>query len=47
MKWYKNVIGVEEVSPHLVRVFNRGDCRGIIISVNGFSQSAVNCVKYL
>jgi len=41
MKWYKGAIGVDVVSPHLVRVFSRGEARGIIISANGFTEPAI------
>lgn len=45
MKWWKEPLGVSEVSPHLVRVFNRGHAGGIIISKSGFSAPAISTVK--
>lgn len=41
MKWWKDPLGVEDVSPHLVRLFGRGDVRGIFISSSGYTDPAV------
>lgn len=41
MKWHTEPLGVPHVSPHLVRVFNRGDVRGIVISSSGFTGPAI------
>lgn len=42
MKWWNSPIGVAEVSPHLVRVFNRGgQVRGIFISYSAFTEAAI------
>ena len=45
MKWTKYKIGRDEISNHLVRVFNRGCSRGIFISVNGYTEPAIKIVK--
>ncbi|MEN6462682.1 MAG: restriction endonuclease [Syntrophomonas sp.] len=45
MKWYQNKLGPAEVGQHLVRVFNRGDVRGMIISSAGFTSAAVQQCK--
>ena len=48
MKWLKDPVGVEDISRHLVRVFSRGDCRGILISYSGFTATAIEeCKKSL
>ncbi|MCF8198273.1 MAG: restriction endonuclease [Sulfuritalea sp.] len=42
MKWWNTSIGVAEVAPHLVRVFNRGgQVRGIFISYSNFTEPAI------
>jgi hypothetical protein len=42
MKWWNSPIGVAEVSPHLVRVFNRGgQARGLFISYTDFTDAAI------
>lgn len=42
MKWWNTSIGVAEVSPHLVRVFNRGgQVRGVFISYSDFTAPAI------
>jgi restriction system protein len=41
MKWWAKHLGVNEVSPHLVRVYSRSDVAGIIISSSGFTEPAV------
>lgn len=45
MKWWGTPIGVAEISPHLVRLFNRPDVRGMFISASGFTNPAVRQVK--
>lgn len=48
MKWWKDRLGTAEVSPHLVRVFNRGHAGGILISNSGYTQPAVKtCTEAL
>lgn len=42
MKWWDAPLGVGEVSPHLVRLFNRGgQARGLILSHSHFSAPAI------
>jgi len=41
MKWEKDPLGKSKVSEHLVRVFNRGHSRGILISASGYTGPAV------
>ena len=45
MKWHKERLGVDIVSSHLVRVFNRGQARGIIISASGYTEPAVTTCR--
>jgi restriction system protein len=41
MRWSTKPIGTREIGPHLVRVYNRGDVRGIFISASGYSEAAI------
>lgn len=42
MKWWNSPIGVGDISPHLVRVFNRGgQARGLFISYTDFTDAAI------
>lgn len=45
MKWLKGRAGVPDVSGQLVRVFSRGEARGIIISALGFTAPAVTTCR--
>lgn len=45
MKWWGQAVGPDEVAKHLVRVFTRGQARGIFISVNGYTDAAVTMCK--
>ena len=45
MKWLKDPVGVPDVSQHLVRVFNRGESRGIFISYSEFTTPAIETCK--
>ena len=45
MKWHTERLGVPHVSTHIVRVYNRGDVRGLIISNSGFTGPAIATVK--
>lgn len=45
MKWLKEKAGVEDVSQHLVRVFNRESCRGIFISATEPTEAALQIYK--
>lgn len=41
MKWVKKPIGVETLSPHIVRVFGRPDARGLVIASEGYTKPAL------
>jgi hypothetical protein len=41
MKWWNEPLGVSEVSPHLVRHFNREQTGGIIISASDYTEPAI------
>jgi len=45
VKWWNEPLGVGEVSHHLVRLFNRGQARGIIISESGYTIPAITTCK--
>lgn len=45
MKWWQEPLGVNEVSPHLVRIFNRGQTGGIIISASNFTEPAITVCR--
>jgi restriction system protein len=45
MKWWKDPIGVPEISQHLVRVYNRAEGRAIIISASEFTTPAITTCK--
>ncbi len=45
MKWWKDPIGVPEISQHLVRVYHRAEGRAIIISASDFTDPAVTTCK--
>jgi hypothetical protein len=46
MKWWKTPIGTGEVSPHIVRVFNRGfQVKGIFISYTDYTDGAIETCK--
>jgi restriction system protein len=48
MKWWKDPLGTAEVSPHLVKVFNRGHAGGILVSKSGYTQPAIKtCTEAL
>ena len=40
MKWLKPPVSVDDVSRHLVRVFNRCSVRGIVVSATDFTGPA-------
>jgi restriction endonuclease Mrr len=42
MKWWDKPIGRQEIAPHLVSVYGRGDVGGIFISYSGFSPAAID-----
>ena len=41
MKWWDKPIGRQEIAPHLVSVYGRGDVAGIFISYSGYAPAAV------
>jgi hypothetical protein len=42
MKWWNTPIGVSEIAPHLVRVFNRGgQARALFVSYTKFTDAAI------
>jgi restriction system protein len=45
MKWWSEPLGVGDVSSHIVRLFGRGDARGIFISSSGYTEPAVTTCK--
>lgn len=45
MKWWSQPLGVADVSQHLVRVFNRGAARGILISQSGYTGPAITTCR--
>lgn len=45
MKWWREPLGVPEVSHHLVRVHHRAEGRAIIISASDFTAPAVSMCK--
>jgi len=45
MKWREKPLGRLEVSDHLVRVFGRGQARGVLISASGFTGPALTVCK--
>jgi restriction system protein len=45
MKWWDKPIGRQEIAPHFVSVYGRGDVGGIFISYSGFSSAAIEDAK--
>lgn len=45
MKWWSQPLGAGEVSQHLVRVFNRGAARGVLISQSGYTDPAITICR--
>jgi restriction system protein len=46
MKWWNTPIGTGEVSPHIVRIFNRGlQVKGIFISYTHYTDGAIDTCK--
>lgn len=45
IKWWNEALGVAEIAPHLVRLFSRGEGRGIVIAHPGFSAPAIQSAK--
>lgn len=48
MKWLKNPVGVNELAPHMVRLFSRADARGIFISTSEYTAPVISeCTNHL
>ena len=45
MKWWDQPIGRQEIAPHFVSVYGRGNVGGIFISYSGFSSAAIEDAK--
>jgi hypothetical protein len=46
MKWWSTPIGVNEISPHLVRVYGRGaQARGIFLSYTDYTEPAIETCR--
>lgn len=45
LKWWSESLGPGEVSTHLVRVFNRGAARGLLISNSGYTDAAISVCR--
>lgn len=45
MKWLSVKVGKEDISPHLVRVYSRGDVGGIFISASEYTKGAIDACK--
>lgn len=45
LKWLKTPVDVEDISRHIVRVMNRGDCRGLFISYSGYTNAAIEICR--
>lgn len=45
MKWWKEPVGVPEVSQHLVRLFSRSQSRAIFISASGYTTPAIHTCR--
>lgn len=45
MKWWDKPIGRQEIAPHFVSVYGRGDVGGIFMSYSGFSPAAIEDAK--
>ena len=44
-KWWAKPLGRAEVSEHLVRVFSRGQARGILISASEYTEPALTVCR--
>jgi len=45
MKWWDKPIGRQEIAPHFVSVYGRGNVGGIYISYSGYSPAAIEDAK--
>jgi Restriction endonuclease len=48
MKWLTNPVGVNDLAPHMVRLFSRADARGIFISTSDYTAPVISeCANHL
>jgi hypothetical protein len=45
IRWWSKPLGQKDVSPHIVKVYNRAGARGLIISANGFTKPAIDVTR--
>ncbi|MCC6527861.1 MAG: restriction endonuclease [Polyangiaceae bacterium] len=45
MKWLNEPVGVNEISPHLVRVYQRAESRALFISASEYTEAAVRLCR--
>jgi restriction endonuclease Mrr len=45
MKWWKEPLGSQDVSHHMMRIFLRSEARGIFISESGYTDAAITNIK--
>jgi restriction system protein len=45
MKWHNHPLGRADVAEHLIRIFSRGNARGILISATGYTEPAIAVCK--
>jgi restriction endonuclease Mrr len=45
MKWYKEPVGVPEISQHLPRLMARAEARGLVISGSDFTAPAIQIAR--
>jgi len=45
IKWWDDKLGVGDVAQHLVRVYHRGNARGIFISARGYTDPAIESCR--
>ncbi|MCX5980622.1 MAG: restriction endonuclease [Nostocales cyanobacterium LacPavin_0920_SED1_MAG_38_18] len=45
MKWWKDALGPNDVSQHMMRILLRPDARGIFISASGYTNAALTDIK--
>lgn len=41
IKWWSEPLGPGDVAQHLIRVFSRGQARGLFISTSGYTEAAI------
>ncbi|HYH85030.1 MAG TPA: restriction endonuclease [Pyrinomonadaceae bacterium] len=45
MKWWDKPLGKNDVTPHLLNVYHRGQTRGIFISASGYTEPAITLFR--